>query len=77
MLFDRHKINGFFQLLTVDDIAYQQLVGEPDYDAIINCLTRNKGAWKRYNKNKLVNFQAKHLTKIYKIWHHFVTFNIA
>ena len=73
MSFDRHIINGFFQLLAIDDSAYQQLVVEPDYESIINYLIKNKGSWKRNNKNELVNFQTKHLTTICRIWNHFVT----
>ena len=75
--FDRHTINGFYQLSSVDDSAYQQLVVALDYDAIINCLTKIRRSYKRNNKNELVNFQTKHLTTVCRLWLHFVTSKIS
>ena len=75
--FYRHTINGFYQLLTVDDSSYQQLVATPDYDAIMNYLTKNRRSWKRNSKNELVKFQTKHQTRVCSIWNHFVISKIA
>ena len=77
VLCDRHTINGFYQLPSVNDSAYQQLVVALDYDAIINCLTKIRRSYKRNNKNELVNFQTKHLTTVCRLWLHFVTSNIS
>ena len=62
VLFDRHTINGVYKLPVFDNSAYQQLVATPDYKVIINYLTKNRGSWKRNNKNEHINFQTKHLT---------------
>ena len=75
--FYRHMINGFYQLPTVDERSYQQLVATSDYDAIMNYLTKNRRSLKRNSKNEQVNFQTKHQTKIFSIWHHFVISKIA
>ena len=51
MPFDHRTINYFYKLQRANDEAYKRLVGEPDFDAICDCLTYNRVNWKMNSSN--------------------------
>ena len=70
---DRATINAFYNIPHVDDEEYQKLSVEPNYLDIIKCLTNGQGEWKINSEGQVVNFKAKHLIYVPKVWKHFIT----
>ena len=76
MPFDSETINSFYNLPKVNNEAYENLRNEPNYTNIIKCLTNNQEKWKFNNEGQAMNFKAKGLLYIPKMWHHFITSRI-
>ena len=74
--FDCKSINEFYNVELVDDEAYQKLCEAPNYTEIIKCLTNDQGKWKLNSEGQVVNFKAKGLLYIPRVWHHFITSRI-
>ena len=74
--FDSETINNFYNLPNVDNEAYEKLSNEPNYKEIIKCLTNDQERWKINCESQVVNFKAKGLLYIPKVWHHFITSRI-
>ena len=74
--FDNDTINTFYNLPKVDNEAYENLRNESNYSEIIKCLTNNQEIWKINHERQVVNFKAKGLLYIPKVWHHFTTSRI-
>ena len=72
MPFDSEIINNFYNLPKVDNKAYENLRNEPYYNDIIKCLTNDQEKWKINSKGQVVNFKAKGLLYILKVWHFLV-----
>ena len=67
------SINKFYNIEYVDSGAFNSLYAAPKYPEILRVLTSRKGEWKLNNEGHALNFQAKHLAYIPKVWHHFIT----
>ena len=60
----------------MDNEVYEKLRDEPSYKEIIKCLTNDQNKWKVNSEGQVVNFKAKGLLYIPKVWHHFITSRI-
>ena len=74
--FDSETIKNFYNFPKVDKEAYENLRNKPNYSEIIKCWTNNQERWKINCERKAVNFKAKGLLYIPKVWHHFITYRI-
>ena len=71
--FCAQSINEFYNLEPVDVGAFDSLYVAPNYPEILWVLANGKGKWKLNSEGHAVNFKAKHLAYIPKVWHHFIT----
>ena len=71
--FSVESINRFYSLEHVPTGPFDQLCEHPDYPEVIRVLTKGQGEWRINNAGHTVNFKAKHLAFIPKVWHHFIT----
>ena len=71
--FSAESINSFYSLEHVPSEAFDRLHEHPDYPEVIRVLTNGPGEWKINSAGHAVNFKAKHLAFIPKVWHHFIT----
>ena len=71
--FSAESINRFYSLEYVPSEAFDRLHEHPDYPEVIRVLTNGRGEWKINSAGHAVNFKAKHLAFIPKVWHHFIT----
>ena len=71
--FSAESINSFYGLEHVPPGPFNQLREHPDYPEVIRVLTKGRGEWRINNAGHAVNFKAKHLAYIPKVWHHFIT----
>ena len=71
--FSTESINRFYSLEYVPSEAFDRLHEHPDYPEVIRVLTNGRGEWKINSAGHAVNFKAKHLAFIPKVWHHFIT----
>ena len=67
------SINEFYNLDPKDVRAFDSLYAAPNYLEILRVLTNGKGEWKLNSEGHAINFKAKHLAYIPKVWHHFIT----
>ena len=67
------SINDFYNLELMDVGAFDSLYVAPNYPEILRVLTNGKGEWKLNSEEHAINFKAKHLAYIPKVWHHFIT----
>ena len=71
--FSAESINSFYGLEHVPPGPFDQLREHPDYPKVIRVLTKGRGQWRINSAGHAVNFKAKHLAYIPKVWHHFIT----
>ena len=71
--FSAELINSFYGLEHVPPGPFDQLREHPDYPEVIGVLTKGWGEWRINSAGHAVNFNAKHLAYIPKVWHHFIT----
>ena len=71
--FSAESINSFYSLDHVPAGPFDQLREHPDYPEVIRVLTKGQGEWRINSAGHAVNFKAKHLAYIPKVWHHFIT----
>ena len=71
--FSAKSINSFYGLEHVPPGPFDQLREHPDYPEVISVLTKGRGEWRINSAGHAVNFKAKHLAYIPKVWHHFIT----
>ena len=71
--FSAESINSFYSLEHVPAGPFDQLREHPDYPEVIRVLTKGQGEWRINSAGHAVNFKAKHLAYIPKVWHHFIT----
>ena len=71
--FSAESINSFYSLEHVPPGPFDQLREHPDYPEVIRVLTKGRGEWRINSAGHAVNFKAKHLAYIPKVWHHFIT----
>ena len=71
--FSAESINSFYGLEHVPPRPFDQLREHPDYPEVIRVLTKGRGEWRINSAGHAVNFKAKHLAYIPKVWHHFIT----
>ena len=71
--FSAESINSFYSLEHVPAGPFDQLREHPDYPEVIRVLTKGRGEWRINSAGHAVNFKAKHLAFIPKVWHHFIT----
>ena len=71
--FSAESINSYYSLDHVPSEPFQRLYEHPNYPEIIRVLTNGRGAWKVNSEGHAVDFKAKHLAFIPKVWHHFIT----
>ena len=71
--FSAESINSFYGLEHVLPGPFDQLREHPDYPEVIRVLTKGRGEWRINSAGHAVNFKAKHLAYIPKVWHHFIT----
>ena len=71
--FSAVSINSFYSLEHVPSEAFDRIHEHPDYPEVILVLTNGRGEWKINSAGHAVNFKAKHLAFIPKVWHHFIT----
>ena len=71
--FSAELINSFYGLEHVPPGPFDQLREHPDYPEVIRVLTKGRGEWRINSAGHAVNFKAKHLAYIPKVWHHFIT----
>ena len=71
--FSAESINSFYSLEHVPSEAFDRLHEHPDYPEVIRVLTNGRGEWRINSAGHVVNFKAKHLAFIPKVWHHFIT----
>ena len=71
--FSAESINSFYGLEHVPSGPFDQLREHPDYPEVIRVLTKGRGEWRINSAGHAVNFKAKHLAYIPKVWHHFIT----
>ena len=67
------SINSFYGLEHIPPGPFDQLHEHPDYHEVIRVLTKGRGEWRINSAGHAVNFKAKHLAYIPKVWHHFIT----
>ena len=71
--FSAESINSFYGLEHIPPGPFDQLREHPDYPEVIRVLTKGRGEWRINSVGHAVNFKAKHLAYIPKVWHHFIT----
>ena len=71
--FSAESINSFYSLEHVPSEAFDRLHEHPE---VIRVLTNGRGEWKINSAGHAVNFKAKHLAFIPKVWHHFITLRL-
>ena len=71
--FSAESINSFYGLERVPPGPFDHLREHPDYTEVIRVLTKGRGEWRINSAGHAVNFKAKHLAYIPKVWHHFIT----
>ena len=71
--FSAESINSFYGLEHIPPGPFDQLREHPDYPEVIRVLTKGRGEWRINSAVHAVNFKAKHLAYIPKVWHHFIT----
>ena len=71
--FSAESINSYYGLEHVPPGPFDQLREHPDYHEVIRVLTKGQGDWRINSAGHAVNFKAKHLAYIPKVWHHFIT----
>ena len=71
--FSAESINSFYGLEHISPGPFDQLREHPDYPEVIRVLTKGRGEWRINSAGHAVNFKAKHLAYIPKVWHHFIT----
>ena len=71
--FSAESINSFYSLEHVPSEAFDRLHEHPDSPEVIRVLTNGRGEWRINSAGHAVNFKAKHLAFIPKVWHHFIT----
>ena len=71
--FSAESINSFYSLEHVPSEEFDRLHEHPDYPEVIRVLTNGRGEWRINSAGHAVNFKAKHLAFIPKVWHHFIT----
>ena len=71
--FSAESINSFYGLENIPPGPFDQLREHPDYPEVIRVLTKGRGEWRINSAGHAVNFKAKHLAYIPKVWHHFIT----
>ena len=70
--FSAESINSFYGLEHVLPGPSDQLREHPDYPEVIRVLTKGRGEWRINSAGHSVNFKAKNLAYIPKVWHHFI-----
>ena len=73
VVFSAESINSFYGLEHVPSGPFDQLHEHPDYPEVIRVLIKGRGEWRINSVGHAVNFKAKHLAYIPKVWHHFIT----
>ena len=71
--FSAESINSYYGLEHIPPGPFDQLREHPDYLEVIRVLTNGRGEWRINSAGHAVNFKAKHLAYIPKVWHHFIT----
>ena len=71
--FSAESINRYYGLERIPPGPFDQLREHPDYHEVIRVLTKGQGEWRINSAGHAVNFKAKHLAYIPKVWHHFIT----
>lgn len=72
--FDVSIINHFYGLDNMkDEVEYEGLKANPNYEKIIDNFMNKKGAWNLNNSNEIVNFWASFLTPRSIVWPHFIS----
>ena len=71
--FSAESIKSFYGLEHIPPGPFDQLREHPDYPDVIRVLTKGRGEWRINSAGHAVNFKAKHLAYIPKVWHHFIT----
>ena len=71
--FSAESINSFYGLEHIPPGPFDQFREHPDYHEVIRVLTKGQGEWRINSAGHAVNFKAKHLAYIPKVWHHFIT----
>ena len=71
--FSAESINSYYGLEHIPPGPFDQLRAHPDYPEVIRVLTNGRGEWRINSAGHAVNFKAKHLAYIPKVWHHFIT----
>ena len=71
--FSAESINSFYSPEHVPYEEFDRLHEHPDYPEVIRVLTNGRGEWRINSAGHAVNFKAKHLAFIPKVWHHFFT----
>ena len=71
--FSAESINSYYGLEHIPPGPFDQLREHPDYPEVIRVLTNGRGEWRINSAGHAVNFKAKHLAYIPKVWHHFIT----
>ena len=71
--FSAESINSYYGLERIPPGPFDQLREHPDYHEVIRVLTKGQGEWRINSAGHAVNFKAKHLAYIPKVWHHFIT----
>ena len=71
--FSAESINSFYGLEHIPPGPFDQLREHPDYHEVIRVLTKGQGEWRINSEGNAVNFKAKHLAYIPKVWHQFIT----
>ena len=74
--FSAESINSYYGLEHIPPGPFDQLREHPDYPEGIPVLTKGRGEWRINSAGHAVNFKAKHLAYIPKVWHHFITSRI-
>ena len=71
--FSAESTNRYYGLERIPPGPFDQLREHPDYHEVIRVLTKGQGEWRINSAGHAVNFKAKHLAYIPKVWHHFIT----
>ena len=69
----REVDHSYYGLDHIPPGPFAQLREHPDYHEVIRVLTKGQGEWRINSAGHAVNFKAKHLAYIPKVWHHFIT----
>ena len=77
MPFDEGTINRVFRLTEVDSKEFRALYRDPNYDLILQELTKESVQWSRNANQEVMAFPRTRLKEVAKVWFYFVSVKLV